>query len=42
MDESQIGSFVMWSVVTVTIMVITGLSYHVYLKKKTLDTYPEK
>jgi len=34
MDESQITSFVMWSTVTATIMLITGLSYRAYLKKK--------
>ncbi|MEE8180919.1 MAG: hypothetical protein V3T67_03665 [Nitrosopumilaceae archaeon] len=34
MDESEISSFVMWSVVTGIIMIITGLSYRVYLRKK--------
>ncbi|KFM18991.1 hypothetical protein AAA799P11_00843 [Marine Group I thaumarchaeote SCGC AAA799-P11] len=34
MDESQISSFVMWSVVTGIIMIVTGLSYRAYLRKK--------
>ena len=34
MDESQISSFLMWSVVTGIIMVITGLSYRAYLRTK--------
>ena len=34
MDESQISSFVMWSIVTGVLMVITGLSYGVFIKKK--------
>ncbi|WP_297472590.1 hypothetical protein [Nitrosopumilus sp.] len=34
MDESQIASFVMWSVITGIIMTITGLSYRAYLRAK--------
>ncbi|MGB0855585.1 MAG: hypothetical protein ACPGQP_00945 [Nitrosopumilus sp.] len=34
MDESMISSFLMWSLVTGIVMVITGLSYRAYLKKK--------
>ena len=34
MDESTISSFVMWSVVTGIVMVITGLSYRAYSRKK--------
>ncbi|MEK0321900.1 MAG: hypothetical protein QQN58_01630 [Nitrosopumilus sp.] len=34
MDESEISSFVMWSVVTGIIMIITGLTYRVYLRRK--------
>lgn len=34
MDESEISSFVMWSVVTGIIMVVTGLSYHAYMRKR--------
>ncbi|HJJ22401.1 MAG TPA: hypothetical protein OQH54_01610 [Nitrosopumilus sp.] len=34
MDESEITSFVMWSAVTGIIMIITGLSYRVYSRKK--------
>jgi len=33
-DESQMTSFVMWSIVTGIIMLVTGLSYRIYLKKK--------
>jgi len=33
MDESEIASFLMWSVVTGIVMIITGLSYRVYLRK---------
>ncbi len=34
MDESEISSFVMWSVVTGIVMIVTGLSYRVYLRKR--------
>ncbi len=34
MEESEIVSFLMWSVVTGTVMIITGLSYRAYLRKK--------
>ena len=34
MDESEITSFLMWSVVTGIVMIITGLSYRMYLRKK--------
>ncbi|AJM92846.1 MULTISPECIES: hypothetical protein [Nitrosopumilus] len=34
MDESQISSFVMWSAVTGIIMLVTGLSYRAYMRKK--------
>ncbi|MFB5632042.1 MAG: hypothetical protein ACE5Q9_01795 [Nitrosopumilus sp.] len=34
MDESEISSFVMWSAVTGIIMLVTGLSYHVYMRKR--------
>jgi len=40
MDESEILSFVMWSVVTGIIMIITGLSYRVYLRKKKHEISP--
>jgi hypothetical protein len=40
MDESQITSFVMWSVVTGIIMLVTGLSYRTYLKKKSHTISP--
>ncbi|WP_274377696.1 hypothetical protein [Nitrosopumilus maritimus] len=33
MDESEISSFVMWSVVTGIIMLVTGLSYRAYVRK---------
>jgi|APSaa5957512535_1039671.scaffolds.fasta_scaffold08133_2 hypothetical protein len=34
MEETQITSFVVWSVVTGIVMVVTGLSYTVFLKRK--------
>ncbi|MFQ5497544.1 MAG: hypothetical protein ACE5DU_06640 [Nitrosopumilus sp.] len=34
MDESEISSFVMWSVVTGIVMLITGVSYRVYQRGK--------
>jgi len=34
MEESEIASFLMWSVVTGIVMIITGLSYRAYLRKK--------
>jgi len=33
-EETQITSFVVWSVVTGIIMIVTGLSYTVFLKRK--------
>ena len=33
-EESQILSFVMWSVVTGIAMTVTGISYRSYLRKK--------
>ncbi|AJW71198.1 hypothetical protein [Nitrosopumilus adriaticus] len=40
MDESQISSFVMWSVITGVVMVITGLSYRAYLRTKNNEIPP--
>jgi len=37
MDEPQILSFVMWSVVTGIIMVVTGLSYRAYVRRNNHD-----
>jgi cytochrome c oxidase subunit IV len=34
MDDSQIASFVMWSVITGIIMIVSGLSYNAFLKRK--------
>jgi len=34
MEEIEIISFVMWSVVTGIVMLVSGFSYDVYLKKK--------
>ena len=34
MQESVISSFLMWSMVTGIVMIVTGLSYRVYMKKK--------
>ena len=34
MDESEISSFVMWSAVTGIIMLVTGLTYRAYLRKR--------
>ncbi|MBS1268051.1 MAG: hypothetical protein MAG458_00769 [Nitrosopumilus sp.] len=34
MEDYQIGSFVMWSVVTGIVMLISGLSYSKFMKKK--------
>jgi len=36
MDDSQITSFVMWSVVTGIIMLVSGLSYNVFMKRKNI------
>jgi len=33
MDESEIGSFLMWSAITGIIMLVTGFSYRAYSKK---------
>jgi len=33
-EESEIVSLLMWSVVTGIIMIVTGLSYNAFLKKK--------
>ncbi|MFQ5782044.1 MAG: hypothetical protein ACE5GR_03190 [Nitrosopumilus sp.] len=40
MDESVITPFLMWSAVTGIIMVITGLSYRAYLRKKNHEISP--
>lgn len=34
MDESEISSFVMWSAITGIIMLVTGLSYRTFQRKK--------
>jgi len=34
MEETAIASFVVWSVVTGIVMIVTGLSYTVFLKRK--------
>jgi len=34
MDESVLGSFLMWSAITGIIMLVTGFSYRAYSKKK--------
>jgi len=34
MDESVLGSFLMWSAVTGIIMLVAGFSYRAYSKKK--------
>jgi len=38
MDESHIGSFFMWSVITGIIMLVTGLTYRAYSKKNNIST----
>jgi len=38
MDDSQITSFVMWSVVTGIIMLVSGLSYNVFMKRKNIQS----
>ena len=40
MQESVISSFLLWSVVTGIVMIVTGLSYRVYMKKKNQGTPP--
>ncbi|MEO2265417.1 MAG: hypothetical protein ABGW49_06000 [Nitrosopumilus sp.] len=34
MEDSQIVSFAMWSIVTGIIMLVSGFGYRAYLKKK--------
>ncbi|WP_428324436.1 hypothetical protein [Nitrosopumilus sp.] len=34
MDESEISSFVMWSGITAILMLVTGLSYRAYMRKR--------
>ncbi|MFQ5475548.1 MAG: hypothetical protein ACE5DT_00780 [Nitrosopumilus sp.] len=34
MEEPEISSFVMWSIVTGIIMIVTGLTYRAYVRKK--------
>jgi len=36
MDESDVGSFLMWSAITGIIMLVTGLSYRAYCKKNNI------
>jgi len=36
-EETEITSFVIWSVITGIVMVVTGLSYTAFLKRKTSD-----
>ncbi|MHA7647560.1 hypothetical protein [Nitrosopumilus sp. S4] len=34
MDESEISSFLIWSGITAIIMVVSGITYCAYLRKK--------
>jgi len=38
MDESELGSFLMWSAITGIIMLVTGFSYGAYSKKNKFST----
>ncbi len=38
MDESDLGSFFIWSVITGIIMLVTGISYRAYSKKNKIST----
>jgi len=38
MDESELGSFFMWSAITGIIILVTGFSYRAYSKKNKIST----
>jgi hypothetical protein len=38
MDDAEIGSFLMWSVITGIIMLVTGFSYRAYSKKNKISS----
>ena len=39
MSDSDLLSFVMWSGITAVLMVVTGLSYRSYQRKKSNETF---
>jgi len=38
MDESELGTFFMWSAITGIIMLVAGFSYRAYSKKSKIST----